>query len=91
MKVRARLLIKGRVQGVGFRWYVRQVANDLRLAGYVRNLVTGDVEVDVEGKRDTVETLIKRIHTGPSFAKVFDVSVEWGEYSATYDSFAITF
>jgi acylphosphatase len=69
--------VEGRVQGVGFRYFVRALACELRLGGSVRNLPTGSVEVDAEGPRKALETLIRELHRGPSSAVVERVLVEW--------------
>lgn len=49
--INAHLLISGMVQGVGYRWFVMRKANEYNLKGYVRNLYTDDVEVEVEGEK----------------------------------------
>jgi acylphosphatase len=67
------LRISGRVQGVGFRWYVRQAADRLRLAGWVRNCPDGSVEVAVDGPLDAQEQLISVVRRGPPGADVMTV------------------
>jgi acylphosphatase len=67
------LRISGRVQGVGFRWYVRQAADRLRLAGWVRNCPDGTVEVAIEGPADAQEQLITAVRRGPPGADVMAV------------------
>ncbi len=67
-----RLVVKGRVQGVGFRWFANQKARSLGVKGYVRNLPNGDVETVAEGKKEAVDAYIQAIKEGPSFAHVSD-------------------
>lgn len=67
------LRIRGRVQGVGFRWYVRQAADRLQLAGWVRNCSDGTVEVAIDGPTDAQEQLIRAVHRGPPGADVTHV------------------
>lgn len=74
-RVRRRLLISGRVQGVFFRDGVRRRAEGWGLAGWVRNLDDGRVEVVVEGERDAVEELERWCHRGPPAARVTAVDV----------------
>lgn len=62
---RAAFRIVGRVQGVGFRWWTRSVAEELGVVGWVRNVEDGSVEVEVEGPPDAVEALHRRLHEGP--------------------------
>lgn len=64
------VIVRGRVQGVGFRYYVRERARRLRLAGWVRNLPDGAVEVLARGDREGVERLRAAIREGPPGALV---------------------
>lgn len=73
--VRRRVLVWGLVQGVGFRWSCAREAARLGVAGRVRNLRTGDVEIVVEGEADDVGRLIAWAHRGPSGAEVMGVEV----------------
>jgi len=89
MDVRAHIIVKGMVQGVGFRWFVHSRASRLGLVGYVRNLYNGDVEIEVEGDRSLVESLISEIRIGPRFADVQDVLVTYKPYEGTFRGFEI--
>lgn len=91
MEAGVRLVAKGRVQGVGFRWFVVQNANKLGVVGYVKNLPNGDVEIEAEGERGQLEELIKYVKAGPRFGRVSDLSVEWKEYSGRYKSFEVAY
>lgn len=82
---------KGRVQGVGFRWFVQQKATEFGVNGYVKNLYSGGVQIEAEGERGRVEELIKAVKVGPRFSKVVDVAIEWQEFTGKYDSFEVTF
>ena len=62
--------ISGRVQGVGFRWFVREEARRLGLAGWVRNLPTGEVELVAEGSPSAIEAFARTIGKGPPGARV---------------------
>ncbi len=73
--VSKQILISGRVQGVFFRDSTRLKANQLKLAGWVRNLSDGRVEVRVEGDDPDVQLLIKWLKTGPKYAKVSTIEV----------------
>lgn len=68
-----RIVVYGRVQGVGFRYYVLKVATELGLKGHVRNLPNGTVEVEAEGDLAAVETLIDYCRFGPPRAVVTKV------------------
>lgn len=60
----------GRVQGVGFRWFVRDSALSLGLSGWVRNLPGGDVEGEAQGPAEKVERLLAEIKSGHDWARV---------------------
>lgn len=47
-----KIIVSGRVQGVGFRYFIARIAGDLNLNGYVRNLFTGEVEIAAEGRKE---------------------------------------
>ncbi len=68
-----RWIIRGRVQGVGFRWFVMREAERLKLGGYARNLPDGSVEVVSQGPETALETLEAHLKRGPSHARVDDV------------------
>ena len=76
---RARVVIRGRVQGVFFRAEAGERARSLGLAGWVRNNPDGTVEAVFQGDRDRVESLLAWCRRGPAAAKVEDVEVEWTE------------
>jgi acylphosphatase len=71
--VRLRLVVSGRVQGVGFRWFVREAARRHRLAGWVRNRDDGSVEVETSGDDASVREFVEAIREGPPGARVDDV------------------
>ena len=68
-----RYLVRGRVQGVGFRWFVEREARMLGVAGWVRNNADGAVEVFAQGTREQLSALRDRLQQGPRAARVDDV------------------
>ena len=68
--------VTGVVQGVGFRWFVREKARRLGLSGWVRNLVDGSVEVVASGEQGQIDLLIGELQTGPPGAVVDQVQQE---------------
>lgn len=76
-RVRLTALVRGKVQGVGFRAFTRAQAVVLDLAGYVENLDDGRVEVVAEGWRYDVELLLVRLRNGPAHAEVEDIEEIW--------------
>jgi acylphosphatase len=73
--VRKQLLVSGRVQGVGYRWFVMESARQLGIVGWVKNLADGRVEAEVQGDADAVERLIDELRHGPRLAHVSDLAV----------------
>jgi acylphosphatase len=68
-------VVSGRVQGVGFRWFVQELAAVENARGWVRNRPDGSVEALVQGERDSVERIERRIRRGPPAARVERVEV----------------
>jgi acylphosphatase len=71
-----RYVVRGRVQGVGYRYFVLRQADLLGLAGFARNLADGSVEVVAEGSEGALADLEARLREGPSFAEVTGVARE---------------
>jgi len=81
--------VYGRVQGVFFRAFVARHARDMGLAGYVRNLTEGAVEVWAEGERLQLERLSGFLREGPPGARVKEVVTSWSEYTGAFSDFRI--
>lgn len=86
---RARVVVGGRVQGVGFRAYVLGEASTLPVAGWVRNRLDGRVEALVEGAAEAVEILVERMRAGPTFSRVDEVQVEWEPWVGDLEGFEV--
>jgi acylphosphatase len=63
-------LVQGRVQGVGFRWFVHREASELELRGWVRNTEDGDVEVVAAGRKEDLSELRSSLRKGPRGSRV---------------------
>ena len=85
-----RYVVHGRVQGVGFRWFVERQARALKLTGYVRNLDEGHVEVLAEGKQEGLEKLREKLEHGPVGARVTGVEEQEAPV-ADYKDFVISY
>jgi acylphosphatase len=86
---RLRLLITGRVQGVGFRFAAFDQAQELGVAGWVRNLASGEVEIEAEGREDQLRVLAAWAHHGPRAAHVSNVLEEWTDFADEFEAFRI--
>jgi acylphosphatase len=90
MNIQAKhIIVHGRVQGVGFRYFVQHVGDRLGLCGDVRNCPDSTVEIVVEGDADKIANLVKQVETGPAPARVKRVDVIDIPVKGTYSSFSI--
>ena len=87
--VKAHLRITGRVQGVEYRYFAYNTANQLGLRGYVRNLWNGEVEAVVKGPRNLIERMIQYLRQGPAMARVDDIDITWADATGKFRNFGI--
>ncbi len=90
-KARAHLFISGRVQGVFYRAFTRDIAGGLGLNGWVRNLRDGRVEALFEGEKALIEKAIQSCYEGPPGAKVSHIDVNWEQYIGDQKGFFIKY
>jgi acylphosphatase len=83
------ILIRGRVQGVGFRFYAQDTAQELGLAGWVRNLPDGSVEAYAEGPREELDSFLKQLYKGPPLSRVETIIPTWQTPQGTPPPFSI--
>lgn len=83
------LIVEGRVQAVGFRFFTQQTAAQLAINGWVRNRSDGSVEVKAEGPQDSIDQFITLLKKGNRFAKVRSISVYIADYPEHFSSFDI--
>jgi acylphosphatase len=76
MRIARRLMISGRVQGVGFRWFTHDVATRAGVSGWVRNLPDGRVEAWIEGEAASVDRVEAALRQGPRGARVATVTAD---------------
>ena len=81
--------ITGKVQGVGFRYFVLRQAQELGINGWVSNKSNGDVEALAQGKKESLDQFIPKVKQGPSFSRVEDVSLNWLNEAEKYFCFEI--
>jgi acylphosphatase len=82
--------IFGRVQGVGFRYFVLDQASALGLTGWTRNLPDGSVEVVAQGGEDRLRSFLASLHRGPTGGRVDRVDSQFRAISEAYSTFRIT-
>jgi len=83
------LTISGKVQGVGFRYFVLRQAQELGITGWVSNKPNGDVEALAQGEKADLEQFVAKVKEGPSFSSVEDVSLNWVNEAEQYFGFEI--
>jgi acylphosphatase len=84
-------LVTGRVQGVGYRAYVRSTALGLGIAGWTRNLPDGRVELSAQGSREALEELEDALWAGPPLSKVSDLRLEPEPVDPALESFVVLY
>jgi acylphosphatase len=88
---RAHLFIDGRVQGVFYRAFTRELAHSLGLKGWVRNLGDGRVEALFEGDKKGIERAIRECYGGPPGSRVSNIEVQWEAYIGDEKGFHVTY
>ena len=88
---RKRVIVSGRVQGVGFRFFTCRLAESYPVTGGVKNLPDGSVEIVAEGPRDQVEAFLGRASQGPTSARVTGVKTYEEPPIGTYRNFGVNF
>lgn len=88
---RAKIIVTGLVQGVGYRYFVMRHADNLNLNGYTQNLFNGEVLTEVEGEFGLINELIKQLKIGPMKSHVTNCSVEWLEYKNEFKRFEVRY
>jgi len=89
--VRLTVTVGGRVQGVGFRYYVIEKARGHKVTGYVKNLRDGRVEAVIEGPLSEVQAVGTIVKLGPPFARVVDSEELYGDYTGEFKEFGVKF
>jgi acylphosphatase len=87
---RLHAIVKGRVQGVSFRFHTQEEAGRLGLVGWVKNVADGSVELEAEGPAADLETLVAWLHQGPATAQVSGVEIRWERARGGDDGFRIS-
>jgi acylphosphatase len=89
--ISVRVLVRGKVQGVYFRFNMQQVAMKNSVVGWVRNLPDGNVEALLEGKKEDVNQVVQWSKIRPENARVDEVKMDYGQYTGKYKDFIIRY
>jgi len=79
-KLHKNITIKGKVQGVGFRYSAKKMALSLGIMGFIKNIPNGDVYIEAEGSEIQLRNLIEWCYKGPSYACVEDIHIELADF-----------
>jgi len=88
---RAEIVVRGRVQGVYFRYATKRMADDFNVTGRVRNRGDGSVEIVCEGDDKDIARLVEWCNRGPQDASVERVDVAWRAHEGEFTDFRITY
>ena len=84
-----RAIVRGRVQGVGFRYFTKSQADSLNLKGWVRNLPDGTVELEAQGPPEALERFMHLVEAGPTGSRVQNVDFQWLQEAQELKTFEI--
>ena len=90
-EVGVHLIVEGRVQGVGFRYFSQRLGIENNLAGYVRNLPDGNVEIEAEGESQNINNFINSIRNDHPYARVLNIQQIEIPFTGKYKSFQIKY
>lgn len=91
MKVQYELNITGKVQGVGYRYFAVQKANEMGITGWVKNAVDGNVIIVAQGFEEEIETFIDYLYIGPTRSRVDQISKAKFNTSTNFNNFSIKY
>lgn len=74
---RIHTVVRGMVQGIGYRWFVQREAKKLNLTGWVKNLRNGDVEIEAEGNKEDLNKFLYYVRNNHPWARVDELTIEW--------------
>lgn len=90
MKQHLKITVEGRVQGVGFRYHTKQMARQLGLKGYVKNMSNGNVYIEVEGIPEIIKEFLLWCKSNPGFSAVENITTDKGDVK-NYAFFEVKF
>ena len=89
MKKAAKIIVKGTVQGVFYRQFIKEHADEFKLRGFCRNLENNDVEIIVEGDQENVGRFVRSIEKGPEHSQIRSVDVSERKWTGDFSEFKI--
>ncbi|MBN1445038.1 MAG: acylphosphatase [Candidatus Omnitrophica bacterium] len=88
---RCHIFVKGKVQQVGFRFYARGIASETGIAGWVKNLPDGRVEIVAEGENEQIENFLQKLNEGCLGKNISEIVKKTETHSGEFTSFSVAF
>jgi acylphosphatase len=85
------ITVEGKVQGVGFRYFVHQKANEMGITGWVKNTIDGDVLVLAQGIETELKTFIDYLYVGPTRSRVERITINKIQVSTVFNNFSVKY
>ncbi len=85
------IIVSGRVQGVGYRYFVVQKAREMEITGWVKNAVDGSVIIVAQGIEPELKTFIDYLYIGPTLSRVDRISVNEMQLQSIFDNFSVKY
>ncbi len=83
------IFVSGHVQGVGYRYFTVEIATELDIKGYSKNMPDGGVYLEAEGEKEAILGFINHLWKGPRLARVSDIKVSWRDYRGIFRDFSV--
>ena len=91
IKSAVHLIVSGKVQGVGFRWFVVKTGRSFALIGYAKNLPEGNVEIHAEGNKMDIQRFVGKVKQGSPSSRVDHIEIMWINPSNRFKDFAVKY
>lgn len=88
--ISVKVTLNGRVQGIGFRWFVKRIAEEEGVKGYIKNNYDGSVEIVAECDKESFDRFLQRVKTEHDYAKIYNVDIIYQPFNG-YKNFYIKF
>ncbi len=86
---RVHVIVRGQVQGVGYRWFAARRARTHDVTGWIRNRADGTVEAEIEGAQAALESMLADLREGPAHASVSAIEVQWHDDPRGHTDFVV--
>ena len=85
------IMVSGRVQGFGYRYFALHRAQELGIKGWARNMVDGSVKIIAQGDESTLKTYVDYLRLGPTLSRVDKISIHRSDITTVFDIFSVKY